>query len=150
MGKSKNKKIFFQGTFDILNVGHVRAFKLAKQHGNYLVVGLNSDSLIRWFKRREPIMPFSQRKEILEAVKWIDEVIECNEPNPINYLKKHDISVYVLTDEWKEANREPIDYIQKKGGKVVFSPRFGDILFGTQIRKKIFDEFQKEVEKFKN
>lgn len=139
----KKKIVFFQGTFDILTTGHCRAFKLCKQHGNYLIVGLNSDSLIQWFKKKEPLFPFKERKEILESIRWIDEVILCEEPNPINYIKKYNVDVYVLTEEWKESNKEPIEYVQKKGGKVVFMKQ-DEVQHTSDIRRKLFDEFNKK------
>lgn len=129
------KIVFFQGAFDILNAGHVRALKNAKAEGDYLIVGLNSDSLMRWYKRK-PIVPFEQRKEILEGIKWLDRIIECHEPAAIVYLKRFDVSVYVLTEEWEEAQQEAIEWMEENGGKVVFSPRYPDILDSTAIRQR--------------
>jgi cytidyltransferase-like protein len=132
---------FFNGTFDILSPGHCRAFALAKEHCDYLVVGLNSDSLVRWFKLREPINSFSHRKEVLEHIREIDEIIETHEPAAIRYLQKYDAQVYILTEEWAGANAESIEWIEAKGGKVVFSPRWEDCKSNTQIREQLYKEF---------
>ena len=139
----KKKVVFIQGSFDPLNWGHIKAFELAKSYGNFLIVGLNSDELIEWYKRRSPILPFYQRKEIIEAIKYVDMVITASEPAPINYLKKYKVDVYVLTKEWEEANKLSIKYMEKKG-KVVFSPRFNGVVCSTDIRRKLFEEFNKK------
>ena len=133
------KTVFFQGTFDLLNAGHVRAFKVARSKGDRLVVGLNSDSLIRWFKLREPILPFVQRREIIEGIKWIDQIVICHEPQAIHYLKRYKADVYVLTDEWEGQQREAIEYMKESGGSVYFSPRYEDIFDSTRIRSRVVD-----------
>jgi cytidyltransferase-like protein len=127
--------VFFQGAFDLLNAGHVRAFRLAKEHG-YLVVGLNTDELMRWYKR-EPIIPFVQRREILSGIRYIDDIIECHEPAAIRYLKQLKADVYVLTEEWAQAQKEAIDWIEGKGGKIILMPRFDDIYDSTTIRARV-------------
>ncbi len=131
------KVVFFQGTFDLLNAGHVRAFKIAKAKGDRLIVGLNSDELVRWFKLREPILPFKQRSEILQSIKWIDQIWECNEPHAIRYLKRFEADVYVLTEEWEAQQREAIEYMREKGGTVYFSPRYEDIFDSSTIRSRV-------------
>lgn len=132
------KIVFFQGSFDIVNAGHVRAFALAKSHGDILVVGLNTDELIRRDKGREPIIPYSQRKEIVEGNRHVDLVIPCDQEQALPYLKMLDADVFVLTREWEERHRDTgIAWIKAKGGEVVFSPRWGDILCSTDIRQRI-------------
>ena len=122
------KKVFFQGTFDIMNWGHIQAFKDAKAQGDYLIIGLNSDNLVRSYKKREPILPFWQRKAILEAVKWIDEVIEANEFSPLELLKELDIDVYVIGSEWKASKMKETAYITSKGGSVFYTPEYDGVI----------------------
>lgn len=145
----KNKRVvFFNGSFDMINVGHDRAFRLAKKQGDYLIVGLNSDSLLSWMigmhakKQGQIVLPYSQRRELLQVyidAGIIDEIIQTHEPGAYNYLVKYDADVYVLTEEWKHANQMAIDWITAKGGKVVYSPRWDDILCNSDIRKKIIE-----------
>ena len=136
----KKKKIFFQGSWDIINAGHVRAIKLAKSYGDILVIGINTDDLIRRDKKREPILPYNQRKEIIEAIKWVDSVIPCDQENALPYLKMLDADVFVLTREWEERHKHAgIQWIRDKGGKVVFSIRWKDIFCSSDIRKRIKD-----------
>jgi len=135
-----NKVVFFQGSFDLINCGHVRAFALAKSYGDILVVGLNTDELIGKDKNREAIIPYSQRKEIVEGNRHVDLVIPCDQELALPYLKALDADVFVLTKEWEERHRETgIKWIREKGGEVVFSPRWGDILCSSDIRKRIIE-----------
>ena len=132
-----SKVVFFQGTFDLLNAGHVRLLEQAKKKGDILIIGLNSDSLVRWYKLRDPILPFKQRREILRAIRWVDQVIECHEPSSIRYLKRLNASVYILGDEWEDKQREAVAYIKEKGGKVVVTPRFSDIFDSSTLRFRV-------------
>ena len=109
------RTVFFQGTFDILNAGHVRAFKIARAKGDRLIVGLNSDSPVR----------------------WIDKVVECHEPSAFRYVKRLKADVYVLTDEWEAEQEEAIVWVRDHGGKVVFSPRAEGIFDSSMIRARV-------------
>ncbi len=71
------KLIILSGGFDPVHKGHVRMFESASKRG-YVVVGINSDKwLIR--KKEKYFMPFSERKEILESIKFVDEVVGFND-----------------------------------------------------------------------
>ena len=139
-----NSRVFFNGSFDILNVGHVRAIKHAQSLGT-LFLGVNSDELMMWFKR-EPIIPFVQRAEMLRALlRDGDMLIETHEPAAINYLKKYNCDVYMLTEEWKDAQKPAISYIEERGGQVVYSPRYDDIYDCTTIRKRVYNTVIREA-----
>ena len=71
------KLIILSGGFDPVHKGHVRMFEAASKLG-YVAVGINSDKwLIR--KKEKYFMPFSERKEILESIKFVDEVVGFND-----------------------------------------------------------------------
>lgn len=69
------KKIFVNGTFDILHPGHMALFEYAKSQGDYLLVAIDADSRVKQFKGdSRPINNQETRKRMLECVKFIDEV----------------------------------------------------------------------------
>jgi cytidyltransferase-like protein len=141
------KKVFFQGSFDILNWGHTMAFKDAKAQGDYLIIGLNSDELVRSYKKREPILPFWQRKAILEAIKWIDEVIKVDTFSPLETLKNLDIDVYIIGSEWKASKMKEVAYMKSKGGSVFYTPEYDGVIHSSEIRRRCLQEFLKKGEK---
>lgn len=130
------KKVFFQGAFDLLNWGHIKAFCDAKHQGDYLIVGLNSDNLIRNYKHREPILPFWQRKEIIEAIKWTDEVICVDEFSPYQILIDLDIAIYIIGSEWANSKVKEVEYMKSHGKEVFYTPEYEGVIHSTEIRRR--------------
>lgn len=116
--------VLLQGAFDILNYGHIRAFKYAKAQGDYLIVALNTNELIRDYKGREPVMPWSHKRSIIEACRYVDKVVQAREFSPLKLLKRYRVDVYVLSREWEHTKAVEIAYMKQKGGRVCFSRRF--------------------------
>ena len=71
---SKSRKVYTGGTFDLPHHGHFRLLQRAYDFGR-VVVGLNTDEFILQYKGKAPIMSFDERKEILMACRWVDEVV---------------------------------------------------------------------------
>lgn len=140
-------KVLFQGTFDLLNYGHVKAFEDAKKQGDYLIVALNTDDLIRRYKKREPILPYKQREVILKAVRFIDEVIPANDFSPLELLKEHNIDVYVIGSEWKASKMKEIGYMKSVGGKIFFTPEYDGVIHSSQIRRRCVQDASKGGDK---
>ncbi len=134
------KKVFFQGTFDILNWGHTMAFKEAKEQGDYLIIGLNSDELVRSYKKREPILPFWQRKSILLSIRWIDEVVQIDTFSPLQTLKDLDIDVYIIGSEWKQSKMKETAFMKGKGGSVFFTSEYEGVIHSSEIRRRCVQE----------
>lgn len=127
------KRGFMQGTFDILNVGHLQCFALARESCDELIIGLNSDALVRSERGRDPILPYTQRKAILEALRIVDSVIECDDKQAMRYLKELQADVFIVGSEWVTRQADEMDWV----GEVVISPRFPDILCSSDIRTRI-------------
>lgn len=69
------KVVAVSGGFDPVHVGHVRLFAVARSLGDKLVIILNNDAWLTTFKKEKPFMPEAERKEILEALEMVDEVV---------------------------------------------------------------------------
>ena len=94
------KTVFFQGSFDLLHHGHIRAIKKAKEVAKHiegmLIIGLNTDELYKKYKEKMPVILYKHRKEMLEALKYVDEVITACEYSPIQILEEYDIDIYMI------------------------------------------------------
>lgn len=141
MSKSKTKRIvLIQGAFDIINWGHIKAFERAKAEGDYLIVALNSNELLEKYKGRKAVLPWYQKKFIIESCKFVDKVVKATEFSPLKLLKKYKVDVYVLSREWEETKAVEIAYMKAKGGKISWSPRFKGVVPTSRIKQILLDE----------
>ena len=87
--KGERKKIVFtNGCFDLLHVGHIRYLAQAKKLGDFLIIGLNSDSSVKELKGEDrPINSFEDRATLLSAIESVDLVIMFEEQTPENLIK---------------------------------------------------------------
>ncbi len=115
------RTVLLQGAFEILNAGHVQAFKQCAMQGDILIVALNTNALLKAYKGRDAVLPWKEKKIILESIRWIDKVVPVDTFSPLALLKKHNVDVYCLSHEWEETKKEEIAYMNAKGGKVFFT-----------------------------
>lgn len=142
--KKKNKIVFIQGSFDILNARHVRSLRDAKSKGDYLIVALNTDALISRYKNRQSIIPFKQRKIMLLATRYVDKVVPIGTFGCLPYLKKYKVDVYINIKEWESTHQKEFNYIKKSGGTVILQPNFPSLMCSTDIRNKIINLWQQK------
>ncbi|WP_294744561.1 glycerol-3-phosphate cytidylyltransferase [uncultured Exiguobacterium sp.] len=95
------KKVITYGTFDLLHWGHINILKRAKAMGDYLIVAISTDEFNR-LKHKQSYHNFENRKMILEAIRYVDEVIPENSwDQKVEDVKKHDVDLFVMGDDWK-------------------------------------------------
>jgi D-beta-D-heptose 7-phosphate kinase/D-beta-D-heptose 1-phosphate adenosyltransferase len=81
--------VFTNGCFDILHRGHVEYLKASKELGDYLIVGINSDSSVKRLKGLDrPVNKQEDRVAVLQAIKYVDEVIVFDEDTPYRLIKE--------------------------------------------------------------
>lgn len=139
---TKKRIVLLQGTFDIINWGHIKAFQRAKALGDYLIIALNSNSLVKRFKGRDAVLPWYQKKFIIESCIFVDKVVLAPKFSPLELLKRYNVDVYVLTKEWEKTKATEIAYMKSKGGKVSFSPRFKGVVPTSEIKRRLLKEAQ--------
>jgi rfaE bifunctional protein nucleotidyltransferase chain/domain len=87
--KLRPKLIFVNGCFDILHPGHIKMFEHARSLGTKLIVAIDSDQKVKQMKGdSRPINNQDDRKFILEAIRYIDEVIIFNSKDELQELVK--------------------------------------------------------------
>lgn len=125
------KKVITYGTFDLIHWGHISLLKRAKSFGDYLIVGLSTDEF-NAIKNKKAYHSYENRKMILEAIRYVDEVIpEDNWEQKINDIKSNDADVFVMGSDWDGH----FDFL-KKHCEVVYLPRTAGIST-TKIVKEL-------------
>lgn len=99
--EEKYEKVITYGTFDLLHWGHIRLLERAKQLGSHLTVAISTDEF-NCLKNKKSYHSYENRKYILEALKYVDEVIpENNWEQKIKDIKAKNIDIFVMGDDWK-------------------------------------------------
>ncbi|MCK5286950.1 MAG: D-glycero-beta-D-manno-heptose 1-phosphate adenylyltransferase [Thermodesulfovibrionia bacterium] len=99
--KSKGKKVVFtNGCFEIIHIGHTRYLTEAKNLGDILVIGLNSDNSASRIKPGRPIIPEKQRAEVLSALHMIDYITLFDEDTPYELIKEIQPDILVKGADW--------------------------------------------------
>ncbi len=112
------KKVITYGTFDLLHVGHVNLLRRAKALGDYLIVALSTDEFNAG-KHKEAYHSYEDRKAILEAIKYVDEVIpEESWEQKIPDVVNNKVDVFVMGSDWEGKFDFLKDYCE-----VVYLPR---------------------------
>ncbi|MCD9188071.1 MAG: D-glycero-beta-D-manno-heptose 1-phosphate adenylyltransferase [Pyrinomonadaceae bacterium] len=131
------KIVFTNGCFDILHPGHLDLLKRAKELGDKLIVGINSDDSIKKIKGFErPFINQNDRKELLMGLKSVDEVYIFDELTPQNLIEEIKPDVLVKGGDWKVGEIIGADFVLANGGKV-FSLPLKEGFSSTRIVEKI-------------
>lgn len=112
------------GVFDMFHVGHLNILRRAKEQCDYLIVGVSTDELVKNYKNKTPIIPFEERKAILEAIKYVDKVVPQENRDKYSAYEKYKFNVMFVGDDWK--GNLLFEEVEKKfkevGVEVVYFP----------------------------
>jgi len=100
------KKIgYTTGVFDLFHIGHLNVLKRASLECDYLIVGVTSDELSIAAKHKKPVIPFSERMEIVEAIKFVDEVVPQVNYDKIEAWNNLKFDRMFVGDDWKGTDK---------------------------------------------
>ncbi|MFG6495380.1 glycerol-3-phosphate cytidylyltransferase [Fictibacillus sp. UD] len=127
----KKKIVITYGTFDVLHYGHINLLKRAKALGDHLIVGLSTDEFNE-LKGKKSYYSYYHRKEILQSIKYVDNVIpeECWEQKALD-LKNYEVDIFVMGNDWEGK----FDFLSDNC-KVIYLPRTEGIS-STLIRESV-------------
>lgn len=126
------KRVITYGTFDLLHYGHINLLRRAKLLGDYLIVALSTDEFNWNEKRKKCYFSYEKRKQLLEAIRYVDLVIpEENWEQKKSDVKEYHIDTFVMGDDWKGK----FDFL-KEYCDVVYLERTPEIST-TQIKKDL-------------
>ena len=119
------KKIgYTTGCFDLFHIGHLNILKRARLECDYLIVGVTSDELSISAKNKKLIIPFQERMDIVESIKFVDEVVPQTSYDKMeawNNLKFDKMFVgddWKGTDQWNQIEKEFSQY----GVEIIYFP----------------------------
>jgi len=135
--RNGKRVVFTNGCFDLLHPGHIRLLESARALGDFLIVGINSDAGVRSLKGPgRPVIPASERAEILASLECVDAVLIFDEPTPQKVIAALLPDVLVKGGDWPGDQIVGREEVEAVGGKVVRV----DVVQGfstTDILKKI-------------
>ena len=113
-----SKTVLTYGTFDMFHIGHLRLLKRLKSLGDRLIVAVSTDEFNE-IKGKKTIIPYEQRAEIVEAIKYVDMVIPENDwKQKVTDIKKYNVDVFAMGHDWEGKFDELKEYCE-----VVYLPR---------------------------
>lgn len=95
------RRVITFGTYDLFHIGHLRILERSKQNGDYLIVGISTDTLNYSKKQKNPICNQNDRMDIIKALSVVDEVFfEESLELKGEYIQKYKADVLVMGDDW--------------------------------------------------
>ena len=136
----KYKVGYVQGSFDMFHIGHLNLIKNAKSICDYLIVGVNSDELMKSFKHKAPIIPEDERLEIIEAIRYVDEAHIVTNRDKLEALDKFHYQALIMGDDWKGTDfyQKVEQQLKEKNAEVVYFP-YTKTTSSTLLRDAIYE-----------
>ncbi|MBQ7878015.1 MAG: adenylyltransferase/cytidyltransferase family protein [Bacteroidaceae bacterium] len=126
------------GVYDMFHVGHLNILRRAKEQCDILIVGVSTDELVEREKNKTPIIPFEDRRSIIEAIRYVDKVVAQTDKNKFGAwenLQFHRMFVgsdWQGTPQWKKYEEE----FSQVGVEIVYLPHT-DGISSSILREKI-------------
>lgn len=120
--RQQGKKIVFtNGCFDLVHAGHISSFKQAREYGDVLFVGLNSDQSIKRIKgEKRPIVDEVNRLKLLESIAYIDHLVLFGDDTPENLIRAVKPDILVKGRDWEGKEVAGGKFVEENGGKICF------------------------------
>ena len=120
----KYKVGYTTGVFDMFHIGHLNVLKKAKEQCEYLIVGVSTDNLVKEYKNKTPIIPYEERKAIVESIKYVDAVVPQTTMDKMEAWEKLHFDAIFHGDDWKGSNmyNEIEQKLSAVGCEMIFLP----------------------------
>jgi rfaE bifunctional protein nucleotidyltransferase chain/domain len=115
----KLEVVFTNGCFDIIHLGHIEYLEKAREKGDKLIVGVNSDSSVRRLKgTSRPIIEEESRVAVLASLMFVDAVIVFEEDTPLELIMALQPDILIKGNDYSLNNIVGADFVISQGGKV--------------------------------
>ncbi len=101
----KYKVGYTDGVYDLFHVGHLNMIQTAKEHCEYLIVGVHGDDVVEGYKHRRPIINENDRKRIIESIKGVDKAVVNRLRDKMKLWEMYHFDVVFIGDDWKGTER---------------------------------------------
>lgn len=92
------------GVYDMFHIGHLNLLKRAKEQCDYLIVGVSTDELVWRDKHKKPIIAFPERCAIVEAIRYVDQVVPQEDKNKFGAWEKYRFHKMFVGSDWKGSD----------------------------------------------
>ncbi len=114
------KIVFTNGCFDMLHAGHISYLQESKKHGDYLILGLNSDASVRKLKGQDrPVHSWHDRAIVLAALRCVDVIIKFDEDTPLKLIKRIKPDVITKGGDYHEDQMIGKTFVESYGGQAL-------------------------------
>lgn len=112
------------GVYDLFHIGHLNVIKRAKEQCDYLIVGVSTDELVFTEKNKKPIIPFEDRIQIVEAIRYVDKVVPQTDKNKLEAYIKFSFDKMFVGSDWKgtDAWKKYESQLEPYGVEIVYLP----------------------------
>ncbi|MBR4747954.1 MAG: adenylyltransferase/cytidyltransferase family protein [Abditibacteriota bacterium] len=120
----KYKIGYTTGVFDMFHIGHLNILRNAKEQCEYLIVGVSTDEAVQSYKHKTPVIPFEQRKAIVEAIRYVDEVVPQTSMDKMQAWRELKFDALFHGSDWKGSDmyNEIERQLKEVGCDLVFLP----------------------------
>lgn len=115
---------YTSGVFDLFHIGHLNILNNCKSMCDKLIVGVSTDELVKEYKKKNTVIPFHERAEIVRNIKAVDVVIAQKNLRKQDLHDKIKFDIMFVGDDWYNSEKWNVvqNDLKKKGVKVVFFP----------------------------
>jgi len=133
--------VYTVGTFDLLHVGHLALLSYCKTLGDVVAVGVASDEVVNLYKPHVPVIPLSQRMEMLKALQCVDIVRPYHQLEYVSGCRELKADIFVIGGDWgrKLPNLDVEAYL-KAEGKQIIQVRYNPRTSSTEIKQTVIDQ----------
>lgn len=142
----KYKIGYTTGVFDMFHIGHLNILKGAKEQCEHLIVGVSTDANVIQYKHKIPVIPYEQRKAIVEAIRYVDEVVPQENMDKFGAWQRLHFDALFHGSDWKGSAM--YNEVEKKltsvGCDIVYLPHTEGIS-STILTDKVDDSIKEKI-----
>ncbi len=142
----KYKIGYTTGVFDMFHIGHLNILKGAKGQCEHLIVGVSTDENVQRYKKKTPVIPYEQRKAIVEAIRYVDEVVPQENMDKFEAWQRLHFDALFHGNDWQGSKmyNEVEEKLQSVGCDIVYLPHT-DGISSTILTDKVDDSIKEKI-----